>query len=59
MYPLFVFLGSEDHTCPTDSDWERNMDNRSLIIQSDEASIKTNDYHWPGRQTANYNEMPL
>uniref|UniRef100_A0A8C8H1A0 RING finger protein 207 n=1 Tax=Oncorhynchus tshawytscha TaxID=74940 RepID=A0A8C8H1A0_ONCTS len=59
MYPLFVFLGSEDHTCPTDSDWEKNMDNRSLIIQSDEASIKTNDYHWPGRQTANYNEMPL
>lgn len=50
---------SEDHTCPTDSDWEKNMDNRSLIIQSDEASIKTNDYHWPGRQTANYNEMPL
>ncbi|KAM3877740.1 LOW QUALITY PROTEIN: RING finger protein 207 [Diretmus argenteus] len=52
---------SDEQTCAADQDRDKN--NRPLILESEESSVKTNDYHWPGRQrglteTANHNEMP-
>ncbi|XP_062272213.1 RING finger protein 207 [Scomber scombrus] len=49
---------SDNQTCVTDQ--ERDKNNRPLILESMESSVKTN---WPGRQrgpaeTSNVNEMP-
>ncbi|KAM4612763.1 RING finger protein 207 [Polymixia lowei] len=53
---------SDGQTCAADH--ERDKNNRPLIAESEDSSIKTSDYHWPGRQrglaeTANHNEKPL
>ncbi|KAJ8370952.1 hypothetical protein SKAU_G00109800 [Synaphobranchus kaupii] len=53
-----------DLTCGADDNREKLLDNRSLNILSDEATLKNKDFYWTGKQknateTPNRKELPV
>ncbi|KAM6980689.1 LOW QUALITY PROTEIN: RING finger protein 207 [Aplochiton taeniatus] len=43
---------SDGKTLTPDNNWDKNSDNRCLILPTDDASLKTKDCHSPGSQKA-------